>query len=123
MLAILIKTYSAKNIFLKTVGVSFLLGLIHYMNSSSGPSLLDSAVYSLKFLAFLLGGYSLIQTWGRRTELAERRKELDAANGDPAKVRKIQQQLNNIKTDKETGEFFMLLAFFITLTLSMFGKA
>lgn len=123
MLGKFTKTYSAKNIFLKTAGVSLLLGFTHYMYFSSGPSVVDSAVYSFKFLAFLLGGYSLIQAWGRRAELNERRKELASSNGNPIKIREIQEQLNKIKKDKETGELFMLLAFFISLTLSILGKA
>lgn len=123
MLGRFIKTYSAGNIFLKVLGVSLLLGLVHYKYFSSGSSVVDSAVYSLKFLAFLLGGYSLIQVWGRRVELNKRRMELVSSNGNPEKIREIQGQLNNIKNDKETGELFMLIAFFIILILSLFGKA
>jgi hypothetical protein len=123
MLDRLVKTYPAKNIFIKIISVSSLLGVVHYIWLSSASSAIDSAIYSFKFIAFLFGGYSLIQVLGRRIELNQRRKELVSANGNSEKIREVQEQLDNIKRDKKTGELFMLLAFFIVLTLYLLGKA
>jgi len=118
-----IRTYSAKNIAIQTLVLSILFGAVHYLCFSTTKTFIDSAVYSAKFLAFLFGGYSLIQTWGRPTELAQRRKELNEANGDSSIICDINNQLANIKKDKETGELFMVWAFFIILALSLMGKA
>lgn len=123
MLRRYIRTYTGKNIAIKAFIVSVLLAVVHYVLFSTTKSLIDSSVYSAKFLAFLFGSYSVIQTWGRPYELAQRRRELREANGDEAVIRDINDQLANIKKDKETGELFMVWAFFIILCLSLIGKA
>lgn len=124
MLNRVIRTYSPKAVVLQIIAVSVLLGIVHYfLFSAPNPDALASFIYSIKFVAVLLGGYSLVQGWGRRFEFNLRRQELASANGDPKKIKKVQSQLDNIKKDKETGEMFMIVAFFITIVLSLFGKA
>ncbi len=118
-----IKTYPAKKMLSKLLVLTVLYFTFSYFILMSGEPLVKVAVNSIKFFAFMLGGYSLIQNYYRGVELSARRAELDSANGDANVISSINEQLESIKKDKETGQSFLVYAFFIMLGLYLVGKA
>jgi hypothetical protein len=118
-----LRTVSKKITLISVAIVSIMLGFVHNHCFDDPLKEYDSVVYAIKFFVFLLGSYSLLQSWGRPYELNQLREELDEADGDKDKISKISKNLDEIKKDKEKSEFFLILTFFVVLILFLFGKA